>query len=444
MDANFQQFLLLDAVLENWDGIQVRMGDLTPALAAALAQVAAELAAATEPGAVAVALDRLLDLTADTAAHDYVRQLVRRSALPESAVTRGAIGEKALATFDPAGVIRASSDLAAQAATAVAFDPVPVFFVTNRRREPHRPWDERFTGEYAGDVSYGLVIATIPRRTHRVGRVERPLALIGRENPARHVVIGDGELFGRDNFASALGRAVTSAPQKELLIFLHGYRVTFEEAARRAAQVASDLRFEGVVMLFSWPSLGSVLGYQADEDSAAKSAEPLRVLLRDLEGGPWTRVHVVAHSMGNRVMVGSLAGRDQGWTLPIQNVVLVAADIDVELFEQQFPPLREAVRQHDGALVTSYTSSTDRALGVSSFLHRTTRLGRVGDRPAAVDGLESVDATAMDTSLLGLHHSYFAEQRSLLTDLGMLVRERLPAGRRGLVSVDGKWWAFPR
>ena len=315
-------------------------------------------------------------------------------------------------------------------------------------------------------LSYGRVEVTIPTHSHRIGRIERPLQLfgleIGRERKDQHLVLGEGLSLDSDSFATRLAGDLQRAARQELLVFLHGYRVTFEEAARRAAQVATDIQFGGVVLLFSWPSAGTVLAYQADEDNAAKSAEPLRTLLRDLEAGPWTRVHLLAHSMGNRVMVASLAGREPGWTLPLHNVVLVAADLDVDLFRQQFPQLRGRVHADAGARVTSYTSSTDRALGISSWFHRSTRVGRldsvggvgvvggvgsparVGDSPLPMEGLETVDATATDTSLLGLHHGYFAEQRSLLTDLGLLLREGLPASRRGLTPVQGQWWTFPR
>ena len=43
MDASFQQFVLLDALLENWDGVRVRIGEVPACLEAELARVAAQL-----------------------------------------------------------------------------------------------------------------------------------------------------------------------------------------------------------------------------------------------------------------------------------------------------------------------------------------------------------------------------------------------------------------
>jgi esterase/lipase superfamily enzyme len=62
-------------------------------------------------------------------------------------------------------------------------------------------------------------------------------------------------------------------------VFTHGYNVSFEEAARRAAQLAFDLNFRGRVVLFSWPSCGSLLGYGADEERALLSAHTFRGFL---------------------------------------------------------------------------------------------------------------------------------------------------------------------
>jgi hypothetical protein len=60
-------------------------------------------------------------------------------------------------------------------------------------------------------------------------------------------------------------------------------------------------------------------------------------------------------------------------------------------------------------------------------------------------GMETIDASTVDTSLLSLGHSYFGGKRTAITDLGYLIREGLPAARRGLEQPLGKdYWDFPR
>jgi esterase/lipase superfamily enzyme len=435
-DEIFQQFALLDALLGNWDGIRVRMGTLAPALESELAQLAKQLGLAQEPGQIAVLIDKLLDLTQETAAYPYVRELIARSIIPPIEKTRGLIGAMAAEMFAASSLKKAAADFARMQTAEVGFLSVPILFATNRRAQPDPALKDPYAGEYSKELSYGRARITIPQ-THRPGQIERP-SWLGRESKESHVVFECVESLDRAAFATRLGKQIQRVERKELLIFLHGYRVTFEEAARRVAQVATDIQFGGVVILFSWPSAGALMGYAADEDCAAKSAEPLINFLRELENGPWSEVHLVAHSMGNRVMISGLDS--PGLTLPLHHIVLVAADVDVDRFEQQFPRVRQLVRAERGGLITSYASNSDRALFISWWLHRSDRIGRFRDDPYVTDGMETIDATAVDSSLLG--HSYFSDEPSVLTDLGLLVRENWPASKRRLINVARKWWAF--
>jgi esterase/lipase superfamily enzyme len=119
-------------------------------------------------------------------------------------------------------------------------------------------------------------------------------------------------------------------------------------------------------------------------------------------------------------------------------IVFVAADVYIQMFEQTFPKVSGI-----GKLKTSYASKTDRALLLSSWLHRAPRIGISHGEPFVMTGMETIDASMVDTSLLG--HGYFAGQRTVVEDLGFLLREGLPAARRALVQPRGKdYWVFPR
>src|SRR5262249_30812720 len=56
------------------------------------------------------------------------------------------------------------------------------------------------------------------------------------------------------------------------LVFVHGYNVSFENAIRRAGQIAYDLNFDGPVFVFSWPSRGRLTGYISDRDTVDVAA----------------------------------------------------------------------------------------------------------------------------------------------------------------------------
>ncbi len=212
--------------------------------------------------------------------------------------------------------------------------------------------------------------------------------------------------------------------------------MTFEQAARRAAQIAFDSRFDGIIVLFSWASAGRTFAYAADEERAITSAEPLARLLAMLADGPWDNVHLLAHSMGTRVLTLALADHRPPAFEPGE-AVFVAADVYVPLFRQKLPRLRELA----GGRMTLYASRGDLALRMSSLLHAAERIGHIrGGGPFVAEGIETIDASAIDTSLVG--HSYFSDQPQLLDDISTLLGARTRANRRTGVSDAGGYWSF--
>ncbi len=444
------QLALTDLLLGNWNGIRIRLGALSPPQEAQLAAVAAGLQGAPEPDAVAEEIDKLLALLANTPAADFVRGLIRRAQADRDPTTRRldpTAGPGAPPRGDePEGLIEDTMTTAravgAAVGTATRPWPVRLYFASNRR--PAGAGTEHFGTERDPErLSCGRMIVTIPVG-HRQGEIEqRPWwhPLHDPRDPDRYLVIRALSQWSTDELLRHL--EVDRRTARGLLVFLHGYRVTFEDAARRAAQFAYDIAFDGRVLLFSWPSAGRVFSYDADGEQAQLSERPLRRLLEALAEGPWGPVHLLAHSMGNRVLLAALAGGD--WpNRKIAQVLFVAGDVNVGVFEEQFPVIRAS-----GAHYSSYASQRDGALALSARLHAAQRIGMIRDEPYRTRGLETIDATAVNTSLLGLGlgHSEFAERRGLITDIGDLIASGLPAGKRhGLVQARTAglpYWRFP-
>ncbi|NTV17269.1 MAG: alpha/beta hydrolase [Chlorobiaceae bacterium] len=444
MKELIQQLAVLDVLLSNWDGVVIRMGRPDSLRDEALAALAVRLSDADGGEDVDVVLDDLLDLVEDTPAYDYVRELISRVQLGAESVakTRGWYAGE-LGIDDESGMLGDTAGLAGKSlgrALGVEVEPVlvKVYFATNRKSSDHG--QERFSGEPdTAGFSLGMAEVTIPVALHRKGVVEQKKwwePLRDKDDPRRYVVLGRVDSLSQELFSSYL----SSGPDfsGELLVFLHGYNVTFEDAVRHAAQFAYDLRFNGPVVLYSWPSLGSLAGYCADEERAFLSSGPLADFLQLLADGPWKKVHILAHSMGNRVMLYGLSGNAWPKSSTLGQVVFVAADVYVETFRQLFPKIREK-----GSLYTSYASKSDRALLLSSILHKADRIGIAKGDPFVIDGMETIDATKVDTGFLG--HGYFAEKASVITDLADLIGKGLPASRRNLYQPPSKlYWDFKR
>lgn len=281
-----------------------------------------------------------------------------------------------------------------------------------------------------------------------MGELEAPSIwrLEFRGDPAKHVVLLTVEPHSPDRFFPALRAQVIKSVRKEAFVFIHGFNVTFEDAARRTAQMTYDLAFDGAPILYSWPSQGkpSPLGYTTDETNAEWTVPNLKefLIMVATQSGAQT-VHLIAHSMGSRALtraLENLIAKDQGTTVSrFKEVILAAPDIDAEVFKNQIVP---KLRRAEGR-VTLYASSEDEALRLSKKVHGYQRAGEMPP-PFVVPGVDTIDASSVDTSLVG--HSYFAENRSVLSDIFYLLRDRKPPDKRhGLRPKEHgglRFWVF--
>jgi esterase/lipase superfamily enzyme len=221
--------------------------------------------------------------------------------------------------------------------------------------------------------------------------------------------------------------------------------VDFKRAAERAAQFAYDLEFQGACVLYSWPSEGATLKYIVDEDNAQWTVDHFEeVLTTVMTRLGATCVHAVAHSMGSRVLAEGLRRVDPGaWaagSAALREVVFAAPDINADTFRN----FMKKFHAH-ASRFTLYASDGDRALQTSQKLHKYPRAGDAGHEIVVVQGLETIDASAVDTALMG--HSYFCENRIVIQDLFNLIMkgEGSATPRFGLkphTAPDGTYWVM--
>ncbi len=323
---------------------------------------------------------------------------------------------------------------------------VRVLYATDRNHIADAQPAEAFGGARAA-LSYGYCDVSIPRE-HRLGELEEPSIwrLEFREDPEKHVVLLSAEVLPKDDFFRDLADRVAESAGGNAFLFVHGYNVAFAEAARRTAQISYDLAFDGAPVFYSWPSQGKTQAYTVDEQNIEWSQANLRGFLEDF----FTRSqaqngYLIAHSMGNRALARAAAALmtdKPELRARLKEVILTAPDIDAAVFKRDIAPMLAAA----GRPVTLYASSQDLALLASKRVHGYPRAGDAGPGLVVVPGIETIDATQVDTSLLG--HSYFAEASSVLSDIFYLIRSGERADRRfGLRRVEGEagaYWEFKR
>lgn len=301
-------------------------------------------------------------------------------------------------------------------------------------------------GGARGELKFGTCEVSIPK-DHQVGRVEAPslMRLEFQADPEKHVKLLAVDELPEQQFFDRLRQRVSDSAVKQAFVFVHGYNVSFDDAVRRTAQLAFDLNFDGAPICYSWPSQAEYLGYSTDEGNVIWTESDLeRFLLEILNRSGAERIHLIAHSMGNRALTEVLQRMSWGMESDeplFDEVVLTAPDVDADHFRRDLvPDIVKTARR-----VTLYASSNDEALAVSKKLHGGhPRAGESGENIVVLPEIDTIDVSAVDTSFVG--HSYYGDNTTVLADLYHLIHySRAPAERVWLKPQpfeDTNYWVF--
>jgi elongation factor Tu len=328
---------------------------------------------------------------------------------------------------------------------------VSLLFVTTR--QPSDDPEEIFSGERADPPYFGKANVRIPE-VRRLGEIPLPFEIKlfsvtlykQTADPRKHFILQGCELLEKSDWLEV----IRSSGNQEALIFVHGFNVHFIDAVFRCAQIAWDIAYKGIPILFSWASRGALLDYGYDRNSALIARSRFVDLLVLLRNTGIEKVHVLAHSMGNFAVLDALATHDHiGRPLGLGEVLMAAPDVDLDQYKDIAPKVRAAAQG-----MTLYASSMDRAMVVSKKLAG--NIPRAGDvldgGPVLIDRVDAIDVTAVGDDVFGLNHGVFATEKSILNDVKLLLSRGIrPPGDR-LAEIRGmpqgqspsKWWRYVR
>lgn len=291
----------------------------------------------------------------------------------------------------------------------------------------------------SSSVYYGYCDVSIPPN-HKIGLVESPL--LGIEDESKHVVLKKTTLLEEEAFFETLRSTLRELVTADsCFVFIHGYNVSFDAAAKRTAQIFYDLDYQGLPIFYSWPSRASLRHYFSDRNEVLFSRELIKQFLIDVaEKSGANRVHVIAHSMGADAVTQAIAAIDSSATI-FDQIILAAPDIDADTFKQHLlPKLQQRSRR-----TTLYCSKNDLALHMSFHFNDSWRAGDSSRGLLIAPGLDTIDASWIDTELLG--HSYYGNCLPILRDFSELMLKNTPPAARNLISIPLRSeipaWTFP-
>jgi len=206
--------------------------------------------------------------------------------------------------------------------------------------------------------------------------------------------LGDWRLDAVEPASGEVSDLLTQGGGGDVLVYVHGFKQTFETAALDAAHLADGIKFRGQTMVFSWPSKAGLFDYAYDRDSAMWSRDGFERVLQSAITTPGVgRVHIVAHSMGTMLTLESLrqlyARNGDAVTDKIGAVVFASPDIDMDVFSSavvRIGPL--------GRKITVVAATNDRALALSGRLAGgMTRVGAAEKAAIEQLGVRVIDAS---------------------------------------------------
>lgn len=337
---------------------------------------------------------------------------------------------------------------------------VPVFYVTTRKpvaagepgfysSEPSREGMQLGIARVRlGEPGWSFADLAASDRTSSVDR-PRPGQVEGIE-VIGSVRVGEGPSDTEQEFIARIDRRMERLRNHAIVLYVHGYRVTFEDVAVLTGSLSSYLG-QGTTVAFQWPTGLHWWSYFTDCPGVARHAPDLARTIELLANSQAEYISLLAYSCGAPLLATALQqlrarhpdeDREQlARRFRIGSVIFAASDVDLKTFARDHvPAIMDLARE-----TTVYMSRKDAALGASTVIAGVSRIGRpefenlsIGEiqRLAANPHLHGIDIT----DVRGAHdmggaagHAYWYSNSWIAADVLVSLRWPLPPDRRCLV-----------
>ena len=325
-------------------------------------------------------------------------------------------------------------------------------------------WEDLVTASKNGTRSIEFDLQSVSTTEFaRLPALPTPYTIVdGRVVEDPDIVATRNEVVGR--LQEAVARQLALTPRKDVYLYVHGYRNTFESASFALAELWHFLGREGLPIVYSWPAgFPGLFGYTYDRESSEFTVFHLKQAIKWLSQQPdIENIHIIAHSRGTDVTMSAVRelviearGADDRpqRRFKIENIVLAAPDLDLEVAIQRIGA--ERITLEIGQM-TMYTSPADKAIGLAERLFSSPR-GRLGTLDLSdftADEIEVVKSNPGNSTVVnfkgsensqGFGHDYFRTNPEVSSDLVLLLRYGLRPGEPGrpLEDLGLGFWRVP-
>src|SRR5215510_7738314 len=338
-----------------------------------------------------------------------------------------------------------------------------VFFATTRAPAPPEA-PERYSSRKGDAARLGVARVQLGEpgwsyddlvESDRASRPETP-------RPARVVAVEEFGIFAATggtaerDLVAAIDRQVEREPDRSVVIYVPGYRTTFDEVMVLMASWAHFLGSNSTVIVFSWPTGTRFWNYLLDCPRARAFVPDIaRLIALVAEHSQARRLNLVAFSCGSPLLAEALVQLRQAHPdedgdalrrhYRIANDIFIAADIDLQTFARSYMPALSDI----SGRTEVYVSENDTALKFAALLARASRLGRPRleelkredlETLASNERLVTIDVTGVEGAheLTGIRgHGYWIANQRVSSDVLLSMVYPFDPAWRGLVHGPG-------
>ena len=276
---------------------------------------------------------------------------------------------------------------------------------------------------------------------------------------------GQGKLLpGFQEFIDLINNEVSTAIDKEIMIYVHGTKFDFAHSVILTAEIDHFSGRDFVGLAFAWPSHQNIAAYLTGIDvkrALASSAALQRLLVLLAEHTDAEHINVLSYSAGAKVTSKALFELSEAYSdlspdqlkkkFRLGAVVFAAADVAVDVFLDRLPSISSLTNQ----VVITVTDNDNALLAAKRFMGGAARAGsQEGEsiEEAFIASKHLSNVEIIDVSLnhetrgfdIDGHH-YWYRHPWMSSDIIFLMRTDLPPAARGLTSsqMEGIWYLSP-